>query len=56
MIQPRRDDDVAAWLKKWRDEYEPDSGPWGAIDGLLDEWRLRADTGTALHAPYPESH
>lgn len=47
---PRRDDDVAVWLKTRRDEYRESSLTYDAIDNLLDEWRLRADTGTELFA------
>lgn len=42
---PRKTDLVAAWLKKKRDEYKPDSEGWIAIDNLLYEYRLMADTG-----------
>jgi hypothetical protein len=57
--QARRDDAVATWLKGKRDEYRQ-AGAWGPaeaahnrtgytiLDGLLDEYRLHADTGTPL--------
>jgi hypothetical protein len=49
-VLPRRGDAVEAWLKAQRDEYYPDHGEqWSAIDDLLDEYRLHADTGTPLH-------
>lgn len=45
---PRRNDLVAAWLKRKRDEYEPNSIGWVAVDNLLDDYRLRSDTGRSL--------
>lgn len=45
---PRRDDDVASWLKARRDEGLADTIIWEAIDTLLDDYRLHADTGTPL--------
>jgi sRNA-binding carbon storage regulator CsrA len=46
---PRRDDAVAAWLKRRRDEwYEPNTGGWHHIDALLDDYRDHADEGTPL--------
>lgn len=57
--RPRRDDEVAAWLKAKRDEYEGALGPRNAaardtLDSLLDEYRLRADTGATLSTPLEE--
>ena len=49
--QPRRDDDVAKWLKAKRDEYAWDGeklAQWRVIDLLLDEYRARADYGFTL--------
>lgn len=50
--QCRRDDDVAAWLKRRRDEFEQGKGSeadyWDILDNLLDDYRLHADTGTPL--------
>jgi hypothetical protein len=52
--QPKREDDVARWLKRIRDEYQPnpfdsrESGAYWAIDGILDEYRARADYGLTL--------
>jgi hypothetical protein len=50
--QPRRNDDVARWLKARRDEYTTSSpggnACWHAIDALLDEYRARADYGFDL--------
>ena len=46
---PRRGDAVEQWLKTQRDEYEVRSSPqWGALDEVLDTYRLHADTGTPL--------
>lgn len=43
---------VEAWLKAQRDQYgwhgSNDATPWHTIDGLLDQYRLHADTGTPL--------
>lgn len=48
--QPRRDDEVAKWLKARRDELPRDhwGNHWSLIDGLLDDYRLHADTSTPL--------
>lgn len=48
----RRGDEVEAWIKAARDEYteDPDmEGPWDALDNLLDDYRLAADTGRPLN-------
>jgi hypothetical protein len=51
---PRRDDAVATWLKKWRDQRDPRPAHW-VLDEMLDLYRLHADTGTPLaqHACEP---
>jgi DNA polymerase-3 subunit epsilon len=49
--QPRRGDAVEQWLKARRDEHADKYGrvpAWWALDGLLDNYRLHADTGTPL--------
>lgn len=51
--RPNRDDDVAGWLKRQRDKYRRmgevlESQIHLAIDDLLDDYRLHADTGTPL--------
>jgi hypothetical protein len=47
--RPRRGDEVEAWLKAQRDGWFDDTGAeWHALDGLLDRYRLHADTGTPL--------
>ena len=57
--QPRRGDDVATWLKKWRDQF-PKRNKNGfaneryqVLDDLLDDYRLHADTGTPLLSEEP---
>ena len=54
--QPKRGDDVETWLKKWRDDAfaEFDTVYW-TIDAMLDEYRLRADTGLTLDRPISEA-
>lgn len=52
-FQPKRDDEIAAWLKRKRDTYEaPEIAgkdpEWLAIDRILDEYRARADYGKSL--------
>jgi len=46
-VPPDRNDEVTTWLMKRRDEFDPilQFQCWSAIDDLLDEWRLWADTG-----------
>lgn len=46
-VPPRRGDTVEAWLKAQRDA-SADPAEWQAMDGLLDLYRLHADTGTPL--------
>ena len=52
---PRRDDEVATWIKEKRDRYtqEEPNDFWQALDDLLDDCRLHADTGTPLNQPTP---
>jgi hypothetical protein len=55
MNQPMRDDDVARWLKRRRDENKRNGVlaevcAWVAIDDLLEDYREHADTGTPLDA------
>lgn len=56
----KRDDEVAAWIKRCRDGYAPGKRtPEGAaiyqtLDMLLDDYRLHADTGTPLSEDAPE--
>lgn len=50
-IVPRRSDGVAAWLRRGRDQYPPDSNHYLAMDVLLVDYLLHADTGTPLDLP-----
>lgn len=49
---PARGDAVEAWLKAQRDQlvdgYDSPSPDWYALDAVLDDYRLHADTGTPL--------
>lgn len=53
-MTPRRDDEVAAWLKRRRDEWrhprwsDISVTPAVVANWLLDEYRERADYGLAL--------
>ena len=46
--QPQRGSDVEAYIKRWRDLAKPHSMIWYALDNMLDDYRLHADTGTPL--------
>jgi hypothetical protein len=53
--QPYRGSDVETFIKRARDQYPPDgdsygSERWDALNGLLDAYRLHADTGASLAA------
>ncbi|WP_160051192.1 hypothetical protein [Nocardiopsis sp. FR26] len=52
---PARDDKFAVWLKTQRDE-QITWPQWRALDGLLDLYRLHADTGTPLDQHACEPH
>lgn len=48
---PARGDHVEAWLKAHRDRFADGftrDPQWEALDQLLDDYRLHADTGTPL--------
>jgi hypothetical protein len=45
---PRRGDKVEAWLKECRDQHANMDTTWFALDALLDQYRLDADTGSEL--------
>jgi hypothetical protein len=52
-MSPRRGDEVERWIKRERDTYNQysageDGAAWFALDDLLDDYRLHADTGTPL--------
>jgi len=51
--RPRRGDGFEAWLKARRDATTTWSA-WHVIDGMLDRYRLHADTGTPL-SEHPEN-
>jgi hypothetical protein len=55
-IHPRRDDAFAAWLKTQRDAAADYPWAYQATDGLLDLYRLHADTGTPLGEHVCEGH
>lgn len=52
--QPKRDDDVARWLKEWRDRFpKGEECPevdivHDAINAMLDDYRARADCGATM--------
>ncbi|WP_045563013.1 hypothetical protein [Streptomyces sp. FxanaA7] len=45
---PRRGDAFEQWLKAQRDLCLGHATSWGAVDGLLDQYRLHADMGVPL--------
>lgn len=45
---PRRGDKVEQWLKDCRDQHPSMDASWFAIDALLDQYRLDADTGSEI--------
>jgi hypothetical protein len=45
---PHRGDKVDAWLRARREEYPRGTAEWHTVDGVLDRYRLHADTGTLL--------
>lgn len=45
---PSRDDAVAAWLRTRRDQNPRGTDDYGVIDGLLEDYRLHADTRMSL--------
>lgn len=49
VFMPARGDAVEAWLKAQRDACFGHASTHNVVDGLLDEYRLHADTGTPLH-------
>lgn len=46
--KPERKSDVEKWIKKNRNSYPSRSSKWYALDDLLEDYRLHADTGTPL--------
>jgi hypothetical protein len=61
--RPARGSDVEAYLKERRDEHEGWNAShgvmrdvaWHALDNLLEDYRLRADTGLLLHQDIEEA-
>lgn len=54
--QPRRDDKVAAWIKRARDRYDRNGATtlrWNALNDLLDDYRDHADVGQPLDNDTP---
>jgi hypothetical protein len=45
---PRRGSDVEAYIRGFRDMYPKGTPWWATLDELLDDYRLRADTGLSL--------
>jgi hypothetical protein len=48
LLQPARGDQFEQWLKTQRDAAADYPDAWQMMDGLLDLYRLHADTGTPL--------
>lgn len=48
---PNREDSVARWLVSERDAHHVSSREWRVLDGLLDDYREKADYGLALDEP-----
>jgi hypothetical protein len=53
---PERGDDVSRWLKVWRQQFSYDSNAWHAVNAVLNDYRLHADTGKPLHMHVTEGH
>jgi hypothetical protein len=53
--RPSRGSDVETWLKAERDMRLPGTESWGTLDMILDQYRLRADTGLYLHQDIGEA-
>lgn len=45
---PHRGDDVAEWLKRYRDRFFLDGERWRAVDQLLERYRECSDYGLTL--------
>jgi hypothetical protein len=54
--QARRGDEVEAWLRRQRGEFGQRTPSWRALDYVLDDYRLHADTGTPLDQDVVEQH
>jgi hypothetical protein len=59
-FEPRRGDEVEAFIKRHRGAYRGPDDPdgrtvsWDVVDHILDAYRLHADTGTPLDIPESE--
>lgn len=51
---PTRGSDVEDWLKRHRDRCAKGTPWFSTVDELLDDYRLRADTGLDLDADLDE--
>lgn len=58
--QPYRGDDVEVWIRRERDKYKDfryydicANASYFALDNLLDDYRLHADTGVPLLSEEP---
>jgi hypothetical protein len=49
--RPYRGSDIEQWIKHNRDELNGIPDGWWALDGLLNDYRLRADEGRSLLDP-----
>jgi len=54
-ITPRRGDPFEVWLTAQRDACFGHASSWAAVDGLLEEYRSRADAGVPLEEPLQPS-
>lgn len=58
LCELERGSTTEVWIKAARDRCQPGDGDWRALDALLDDYRLHADTGTPLDqpvsGPYPD--
>ena len=57
--RPQRGSDVEAWIERARDAFAHTSdrasiAAWAALDDLLDDYQLHADTGATLDVPADE--
>jgi hypothetical protein len=46
--QPHRGDEIEAWIKAARDGWDKYTHSWEALNDLLEDYRLKADTGMPL--------
>ncbi len=52
----QRGSDVEAWLKRWRDRYEPGDPGYFTLDNALNDYREHADCGVPLNQEAPGPH